>query len=82
MAFAYAPKRNRDERRADRGGGKRLGTGASEKSSGIRANPCASIRDFVSLIANPSALPSYTPEIRRVYLRDGVFAFWMKKARS
>ena len=26
------PKRNRDERRADRGGGKRLGTGASEKS--------------------------------------------------
>ena len=47
MAGAYAPKRNRDGRRADRVRRKRLGTGTSEKCSGIRANSCASIRDFV-----------------------------------
>ena len=46
------------------GGGKRLGTGASEKYSGIGANSCASIRDFVSLhrpIRPPSFVRSRNP---------------------
>ena len=48
MALAYAPKRNGNERRADRLGEKRFGRETSEKCSGIRENSCASIREFVS----------------------------------